>query len=87
MYPPRGRTDAPRVRLEFQVESKAADLPRHFSPDDRANREDIRQCCALILSNKKMMQAHVDGARVGQSATQKWAHEVNLWRVALICRP
>ena len=41
----------------------------------------------LILSNKKMMQAHVDGARVGQSATQKWAHEVNLWRVALICRP
>ena len=35
----------PRVRLEFQVESKAADLPRHFSPDDRTNLEDIRECC------------------------------------------
>ena len=26
MYPPRGRTDAPRVRLEFQAESNAPDF-------------------------------------------------------------
>ena len=38
----------------------------------------------FVLRNKKLLQGHVDGARLGQSATQRFAYEVTLWRVAII---
>ncbi len=39
----------------------------------------------LILDNKKLMQAHKDGATLGKSPTGGWEYEVWLWRVPLIC--
>ena len=36
------------------------------------------------LGNKKLLQAHVDWALLGQSATQLYSYFVFLWRVPLI---
>ena len=36
------------------------------------------------MNNKKLLQAHVDGAILGQSATQMFTYEVFLWRVPII---
>ena len=38
----------------------------------------------FIVSNKKVLQAHVDGAILGQSATQLYTYEVFLWRTPLM---
>ena len=38
----------------------------------------------FIVHNKKLLQAHVDGAKLGQSATQLFAYEVFLWKIPLI---
>jgi len=38
----------------------------------------------FIVNNKKLLQAHVDGAILGQSATQMFTYEVFLWRVPII---
>ena len=38
----------------------------------------------FVLRNKKLLQGHVDGARLGQSPTQRFAHQVMLWRVPLV---
>ena len=37
-----------------------------------------------ILDNKKLLQAHVDGAILGQSATQRFAWEIMLWKVPIL---
>ena len=39
---------------------------------------------SFIVKNKKLLQAHVDGAILGQSATQMFTYEVFLWRVPII---
>ena len=39
---------------------------------------------AFIVGNKKVLQAHVDGAILGQSATQLYTYEVFLWRTPLM---
>ena len=39
---------------------------------------------AFIAENKKLLQAHVDGAILGQSATQLYTYEIFLWRVPII---
>ena len=39
---------------------------------------------AFIVNNKKLLQAHVDGAILGQSATQKFTYEVFSWRTPII---
>lgn len=39
---------------------------------------------AFIVANKKLLQAHVDGALLGQSATQLYTYDVWLWRVPLM---
>ena len=39
---------------------------------------------SFIVNNKKLLQAHVDGAILGQSATQKFTYEVFLWRTPII---
>ena len=38
----------------------------------------------FIVGNKKLLQAHVDGALLGQSATQMFTYEVFLWRTPVI---
>ena len=38
----------------------------------------------FIVSNKKVLQAHVDGAILGQSATQLYTYEVFLWMVPIM---
>ena len=38
----------------------------------------------FIAGNKTLLQAHVDGAILGQSATQLYTYEVFLWRVPII---
>ena len=40
----------------------------------------------FVVSNKKVLQAHVDGAILGQSATQLYTYEVFLWRMPHIRR-
>ena len=39
---------------------------------------------SVIVNNKKVLQAHVDGAILGQSPTQTYTYEVFLWRVPII---
>ena len=39
---------------------------------------------SFIVDNKKLLQAHVDGALLGQSATQLFSYFVFLWRVPII---
>jgi hypothetical protein len=39
---------------------------------------------AFVVGNKKVLQAHVDGAKLGQSSTQLFAYEVMLHRVPII---
>ena len=36
------------------------------------------------MRNKKLLQAHADGALMGQSPTQRFTHGVSLWRVPVI---
>jgi hypothetical protein len=38
----------------------------------------------FIVKNKKALQAHVDGAELGQSPTQQFVYNVFLWRTPLI---
>ena len=38
----------------------------------------------FIVGNKKVLQAHVDGALLGQSATQLFTYEVFVWRIPII---
>ena len=38
----------------------------------------------FIVDNKKVLQAHIDGAILGQSATQMYTYEVFLWRTPLM---
>lgn len=45
---------------------------------------DEMQGAEFIIGNKKVLQAHVDGAILGQSATQRFTYSVFLWRVPII---
>ena len=44
----------------------------------------VKASPSFISGNKKLLQAHVDGAILGQSATQLYTYEVFLWRVPII---
>ena len=39
---------------------------------------------AFVIGNKKLLQAHVDGALLGQSATQLYSYFVFLWKTPII---
>ena len=39
---------------------------------------------AFVCDNKKLLQQHADGARLGQSPAQHLAYEVSLWRVPVV---
>ena len=45
---------------------------------------DEMQSAQFVVANKKVLQAHVDGAILGQSATQLYTYEVFLWRVPIM---
>ena len=38
----------------------------------------------FVVGNKKVLQAHIDGAILGQSATQLYTYEVFLWKIPLM---
>ena len=38
----------------------------------------------FVLHNKKLLQSHIDGAKLGQSATQMYAYTVWRWRKPII---
>ena len=38
----------------------------------------------FVNRNKKLLQGHVDGSRLAQSPTQRFAYEILLWRVPMI---
>ena len=68
------------------------DVQHAEHPDLRAFRRHVHRAVLLdevanpsfIVNNKKLLQAHVDGAILGQSATQLFSYEVFLWRVPII---
>ena len=70
----------------------AVDVQHAEHPDLRAFRRhkhkavllDEVQDPSFIAKNKKLLQAHVDGAILGQSATQLYTYEVFLWRTPIM---
>jgi hypothetical protein len=68
------------------------DVQHAAHPDLRGYRRDMHKAILLdemasptfIVSNKKVLQAHVDGAILGQSATQLYTYDVFVWRTPLM---
>ena len=68
------------------------DVQHAAHPDMRAYRRGFHRAVLLdemasvefIVQNKKLLQAHVDGAILGQSATQLYTYEVFLWRTPIM---
>ena len=68
------------------------DVQHAAHPDLRAYRRGAHRAILLdemsspdfIVHNKKLLQAHVDGAILGQSATQLYTYEVFLWRTPIM---
>lgn len=70
------------------VDSENAATPSFREFDRSVHRAVVFDECAgasFILANKKVMQAHRDGAKLGKSPTGAWEYEVSLWRIPLIC--
>jgi len=72
--------------LVVDVENTVSPCLREF---DRERHKcvvfDEMQGVQFILGNKKLMQAHLDGARLGKSPTGGWEYDVWLWRIPLVC--
>lgn len=60
------------------------DMRKHNRKIHRAVLMDEVSSPKFAVANKKLLQAHVDGARLGQSATQLFAYEVFLWRTPIM---
>ena len=68
------------------------DVQHAEHPDLRGYRRSVHKAVLLdevsspkfLVANKKVLQAHVDGAILGQSATQLYTYEVFLWRTPLM---
>jgi hypothetical protein len=68
------------------------DVQHAAHPDLRAYRRGLHKAVLLdemaspefIVTNKKLLQAHVDGAILGQSSTQLFTYELFLWRTPLM---
>jgi hypothetical protein len=65
------------------VQSAAGSL-FSLQPSDTAILLDEVADPSFIVNNKKLLQAHVDGAKLGQSSTQLFAYEVFVWRVPIM---
>ena len=93
LYGP-SRTGKSRKARSYFGESRTlvVDVQHAEHPDLRAYRRKFHRAILLdevssvsfIVANKKLLQAHVDGAILGQSATQLFSYEVFLWRVPII---
>ena len=68
------------------------DVQHADHPDLRAYRRGVHTAVLLdemaspefIVNNKKLLQAHVDGAILGQSSTQLFTYEIFLWRTPVM---
>ena len=68
------------------------DVQHAAHPDLRSYRRGVHRAVLLdemrspefVISNKKVLQAHIDGAILGQSATQLYTYEFFLWRTPVI---
>ena len=68
------------------------DVQHAEHPDLRSFRRHEHQAILLdevadpvfIVNNKKLLQAHVDGAKLGQSPTQLFSYDVFVWRVPIM---
>ena len=68
------------------------DVQHAKHPDMRGYRRPIHRAVLLdevssprfAVENKKLLQSHVDGAKLGQSATQLFSYEVFLWRTPIM---
>ena len=68
------------------------DVQHAAHPDLRAYRRGAHRAILLdemfspgfIVRNRKLLQAHVDGAILGQSATQLYTYKVFLWRTPIM---
>ena len=72
----------------FVVDVQGATAPDLRKFDAEKHRcvvmDEMSAGAGLILDNKKLMQAHEDGASVAQSPTQRFSYEVMLWRVPIV---
>ena len=64
--------------------AKHPDLHGYRRGKHKAILLDEMRTATFIVENKKLLQAHVDGALLGQSATQMFTYEAMLWRVPII---
>ena len=93
LYGP-SRTGKSRLARSFFGEERTlvVDFQHAEHPDLRAYRRNRHRAILLdevssvsfIAANKKLLQAHVDGAILGQSATQLFSYYVFLWRVPIV---
>ena len=93
LYGP-SRTGKSRLaRSLFGIDNTlVVDVQHADHPDLRAFRRHHHKAVLLdevahprfVVGNKKLLQAHVDGAILGQSATQLYTYEVFLWRVPIV---
>ena len=79
----------PTARRMFGEEfTHVVDCQHAEHPDLRGYRREAHRAVLLdevaspqfVADNKKVLQAHVDGAKLGQSATQLYVYSVMLWR-------
>ena len=88
---PYGKSRLARSLYGFE-HTLVVDVQHADHPDLKGYRRDKHTAVLLdevaspefIVGNKKVLQAHVDGAILGQSATQLWTYEVFLWRTPLM---
>ena len=86
------RTGKSRLGQSFYARTLVIDVQHAAHPDiksyqrgrDDAVLLDEVASPELIVTNKKLLQAHIDGAKLGQRATQKFAYEILLWRTPII---
>ena len=81
------------ARSLFGVENTlVVDVQHAEHPDLRSYRRPVHKAVLMdevaspkfIVENKKVLQAHVDGAILGQSSTQLFTYDVFLWRTPLM---
>ena len=86
------RTGKSRLGRSLYANTLVVDVQHAEHPDlrgyvrgrDTAIQLDEASSPQFIVDNKKRLQAHIDGAKLGQTNTQKFSYEVFLWRTPII---
>jgi hypothetical protein len=86
------RTGKSRLGRALYADTLVVDVQHAEHPDlrgyirgrDTAILLDEASSPQFIVDNKKLLQAHIDGAKLGQSSTQKFSYEIFLWRTPII---